>query len=188
MSKSQAIVFTGGSLNAILVSLDNQRSISLNYPQGLNIKYGKSLNMMSNGPKMYIAAELTDKIKEQVLKQCASRTYELCNDDDWYILTPLCFDSERRRFNESCNLVASAVFKAYVYSLLQYSDNSIIVCVHENAIVFDADTMDQLKIINIKAYLWNHYVSAHIIPGTDFKFSLEFNDSQFVKLYSVETG
>ena len=62
MSKSQAIVFTGGSLNAILVSLDNQRSISLNYPQGLNIKYGKSLNMMSNGPKMYIAAELTDKI------------------------------------------------------------------------------------------------------------------------------
>ena len=56
MSKSQAIVFTGG--NAILVSLDDQVLKILNYLQGLNMEYGKSLNMMSNGPKMYIAAQL----------------------------------------------------------------------------------------------------------------------------------
>ena len=41
------------------------------------MEYGKSLNFMTTEPKIYIAAELDDKIKEQVLKECASRTYEI---------------------------------------------------------------------------------------------------------------
>ena len=137
---------------------------------------------------MYVAAYLEDEIKEQVLKECESRTYEIGKKDKYiYLLTPLSFDPEQQSLNETWNLTASSVIKGceYVYSLLQYSDNSIMVCGEYKAIVVDADTMDQLKTINIK-YL--PCVSSHVIPGTDFKFFLEFNDSQFVRLCNVETG
>ena len=49
--------------------------------------------MMTTEPKMYISAELSYRFKQQVLKECESRTYEI----GYYIqinslLTPLSFD------------------------------------------------------------------------------------------------
>ena len=55
MSNSQAIVFT--SLNAILVSLDDQMKKILNYPQEMD-GISKSLNMICSGTKMYGTGEL----------------------------------------------------------------------------------------------------------------------------------
>ena len=45
--------------------------------------------------------------------------------------------------------------------------------------------MDQLKAVNIKIV---PRISAHIIPRTDYKFTLELDDSQFVYLRNIETG
>ena len=48
---------------------------------------------MSNGPKMYIAPGLEDEYKKEFLKQCESRTYEICYDRySFYLLTPLSFN------------------------------------------------------------------------------------------------
>ena len=101
---------------------------------------------------MYIAARLKDGFIDEVLKQCASCIYEIDDDDDVLnLLTPLSFDSEQQSLNQTCNLQASAVIRGWeLYFLLQFSDNSIMVCFCEKAIVVDLDTMDQQKTINIK--------------------------------------
>ena len=107
------------------------------------------------------------------------------------------FDSEQQSLNETCNLAASAVFKAaYPCSLLQYFVDSIMVCGEYKAIVVDEDTMDQLKAVNINtsvpkddySQLYVPLISSHMIPGTEFKFMLEFYDSQLVYLRTIETG
>ena len=46
--------------------------------------------------------------------------------------------------------------------------------------------MRQIREVNIVNY-FRPYVSTHMIPGTDFKFMLEFDDSQFVYLFNTET-
>ena len=65
------------------------------------------------------------------------------------------------------------------------------VCGLHKAIVVDVDTMDKLKAFNINtadnARSHVPLISAHMIPGTDYKFMLEFVDSQFVYLVNVET-
>ena len=52
--------------------------------------------------------------------------------------------------------------------------------------------MDQIKAINRNAFDISTYgillVSAHMIPGTDYRFMLEMCDSQFVYLRNAETG
>ena len=142
---------------------------------------------MTTEPKMYIAAEPKRDFKELVLKECESRTYEIGNDDDWtFLLTLLSFDLEQQSLNETCNLTASAVIKGdFIESLLQCSRNSIMICGIYKAIVVAVDTMDQLKAVNIKIV---PDISAHIIPRTDYKFTLELDDSQFVYLRNIETG
>lgn len=154
---------------------------------------------MTTEPKMYITAELPNGIKEQVQKECESRTYEIGNDSRWtLVLTLLSFDSEKQSLNETCNLAASAVIKGcIVRSLLQYSIESIMVCGDYKALVVDVETMDLLKAININTdadttntslQLWIPLIRGHMIPGTDFKFMLELYDSQFVTIRTVETG
>ena len=115
------------------------------------MKDGESLNFMSAEPKMYIAAVLENGSKEEFLKECESRTYEIGNDEDEiYLLTHLSFDSEQQSLNETYNLAASAVIKGHrSLSLLRYSVDSIMVCSEYKALVLDMDTMDQLKAINI---------------------------------------
>ena len=49
--------------------------------------------MMTTEPKMYISAELSYRFKQQVLKECESRTYEIGKNYYTYLLTPLSFDS-----------------------------------------------------------------------------------------------
>ena len=114
------------------------------------MRWGKSLNFMTTEPKMYIAASFEDEIKEQVLKECAYRTYEIGKFRDTFLLTPLSFDSEQQSFNATCNLEASAVIKgSLVWSLLQYLVDCIMVCGEYKAIVVAVETMDLLKAINI---------------------------------------
>ena len=102
---------------------------------------------MSNEPKTYIVAELKDAFKKEYLKQCDSRAYEIDQPDNTYLLTQLSFSTEQQCFNETCNLSKSAILKAsgrvsvFRWSLLQYSDNSIIVYGQHKAIVIDIDTM-----------------------------------------------
>ena len=56
--------------------------------------------------------------------------------------------------------------------------------------------MDHLKTVNINTDLNSMFnpqlsvplLSVHMIPGTNYKFMLEFDDSQFVYLRNVETG
>ena len=55
--------------------------------------------------------------------------------------------------------------------------------------------MDQLMIININTGIGGSHVNKfisiiprHMIPGFEFKFMLEFYDSQFVYLRNIETG
>ena len=102
---------------------------------------------------MFIAANLGDKFKQEVLKQGAISTYEIGDDeinDKTFLLTPLSFDLEKQRLNETYNLSASAVIKGDVLqSLLQYSPSSMMVCGWYKAIVVDMDTMDLLKTVNI---------------------------------------
>ena len=71
------------------------------------------------------------------------------------------------------------------------------VCGPYKAIFIDVDKMDQLKVININTGVDTRYsrrqvyiplISGHMIPGTDSKLMLEFYDSQFVTLRTVETG
>ena len=153
--------------------------------------------MMSNGTKIYIAARFKDEIiPTEVFKECASRTYEIGNDKT-LLLTPLSFDSEQQSLNATCDLAASAIIKGseYIRSLLQYSPNGMMVfCGDYKAIVVDVDTMKQLKVININIDVRDFtqttipLLSAHIIPGTGFKFMLEFYDSQWIYLRDVETG
>ena len=108
---------------------------------------------------MFIAANLGDKFKQEVLKQCATRTYEIATstyeiddeiNDKIFLLTPLSFNLEKQSLNEAYNLSASAVIKGDVLqSLLQYSPSSMMVCGWYKAIVVDMDTMDLLKTVNI---------------------------------------
>ena len=92
----------------------------------------RSLNMISAGSKMYIVAEPYYEFEQVVLKQNTTRTFEMGNSYLFlrsFILTPLSFNLEQQKFNETINLAASAVFKGdRVWSLLQYSSNSIMVC------------------------------------------------------------
>ena len=105
-------------------------------------------------------------------------------------MTPLSFDSEKQSFNVTCNLAASAVIKGDdLCSLLKYSLDSIMFCDAYKAIVVALDTMVQLKVVNINTIddktKYNPLITAHLIPGTDYKFMLEFYDSQFVYLRNV---
>ena len=164
------------------------------------MKDGKSLKFMSAEPKMYIAAKLANEIKEQVFKECASRTYEIDNEfNKDSLLTPLSFDSDKQSLNETCNLAASAVLKGseYIWSLLQYSVESLMVCGCDKALVVEVETMDLLKAININTGVDTTYsnlqlhiplIPGHMIPGTGFKFMLELYDSQLVTLRTIETG
>ena len=143
--------------------------------------------MMSAGPKMYVIAEF-EELEKEFLKNFSSRTYEIVTDDDWKynLLTPLSFNSEQQSLNETFNLAESVVIKVnWLCSLVQYSPNSMMVCGRYKAIVVGVDKMDLLKAINIKAV---PFVSAHMIPGSDYKFMLEFDNPQFVYLCNVETG
>ena len=82
-------------------------------PKGLR-SICKSLNIMSNGPKMYLAAGLHFNFSQIVSKKCYARTYEIQHynyNSSMFLLTPLSFDSERQSLNKTCNLAASAVLK-----------------------------------------------------------------------------
>ena len=61
--------------------------------------------------------------------------------------------------------------------------------------VIDMDNMEQLRVMNINTGIGDSHVnkftpilSQHMIPGFEFKFMLEFYDSQCVYLRDVETG
>ena len=71
------------------------------------------------------------------------------------------------------------------------------VCGYNKAIIVDVDKMEQLMAIDINTDVDNSYtsqqrevplISAHMIPGTGFKFMLEFYDSQLVYLRTIKTG
>ena len=89
---------------------------------------------------MYIAAQLKN-FEEGSLKEC-KRIPAIGRYDCTSLLTALSFDSEKQSLNETCNLAASAIFYGIPRSLLQYSDNSIMVCGYYKAIIVDADKMN----------------------------------------------
>jgi hypothetical protein len=74
----------------------------------------------------------------------------------------------------------------------------MMVCGEYKAIIVDEETMSQLKAININTgdidttftnrQLMIPLIPGHMIPGTDFKFTVELYDSQFVTIRTVETG
>ena len=151
----------------------------------MHVGINDSLNMMGSKPRMYIAAYANpSSVKEGLFKQCVSLTCDLGSfGNDTYVLTPLCFDTEQQSLNETCNLQASAVIKSHnLKYLLQYSDKSIMVCGLYEAMVVDVDKMVKLKTIKLKAAPIHSAeeapsLSAHTIPGTDYKFFLVFVDS-----------
>ena len=69
-------------------------------------------------------------------------------------------------------------------------------CSDHKAILFDLDTLDQLKIMNINTDVEGKddlqfeipLISKHVIPDTNCKFMLECYDSQFIRLRTVDTG
>ena len=89
---------------------------------------------MNIEPKIYIATdlELHSWFTEEHLKWRTSRTYQL---------TCLSFESEKQSFIDTSNFIASLVFKGELSSLLQYSDNSIMVCGYYKAIIVDTNKM-----------------------------------------------
>ena len=72
------------------------------------------------------------------------------------------------------------------------------ICEKREAIVVDVDTMDIIKSIDINTKLKDYGITysenltalltAHICPETDSKFMLEFYDSKFITLRTIETG
>ena len=100
--------------------------------------------------------------------------------DSSAIIVPL-----KQILNTTCNLGASAVILGCIScSLLKYSDNSFVVTGVYKAIVVGVDKMDLLMKFDIG---FIPYISAHMIPGFEFKFLLNFCDSQFINLCSVQT-
>ena len=83
-------------------------------------------------PKMYIA---TGNISGGDFRH-------KCRASGTYQLTRLSFDLEKQSFIGTSNLRATVVFKGDLTSLLQYSDNSIMVCGYYEAIIVDSDKMN----------------------------------------------
>ena len=147
---------------------------------------------------MLIAATPEQELKKELPKKYASRTYKIGNLGAMYpyLLTRLRLDPKKQILNETINLEASAVVNGYTpESLVQYSVNSFMVCGQDKAVVLDVDTMNQLKVININTGLHRGdlsceipLIAGHMIPGTDYKFMLEFFDSQLVTIRNVTTG
>ena len=84
-----------------------------------------------------------------------------------YLLTKLSYDVEEQRFDETSVIPESVIIKAgsglsfvlnRMYSLLKHSANSFMVCYGKQAFVFDADTMNQLKTIDVNTGVenWTH--------------------------------
>ena len=80
---------------------------------------------------------------------------------------------------------------------MQYSENNFMVCCTKKAMVYDFDTMDLLKVINInlvvdedlnRQQLCVSLLSERMIPETGQQFMLEFYDSQFVTIRNIQTG
>jgi len=106
---------------------------------------------------MLIAAHPDDEMNKELPKTCATRTYQIGNLGDMftYLLTKLSIDPEKQILNETCNLEASAVVQGYTpESLMQYSQNCIMVSGEDKAIIIDVDTMNQLKVFNINLRIY----------------------------------
>ena len=126
---------------------------------------------MTTEPKMFITSSINCEFEKEVLKKCVSRTYRIGKDSQTYLLTPLRFNPKVKRLNAFCKLAGSEVIKGdYIRSLLQYSPNSMMICGNKKAMVVAADTMNQLKVVNINTvdptYRKTPPLSAHMIPGT----------------------
>jgi hypothetical protein len=97
--------------------------------------------------------------------------------------------------NENVDLSASAfVYGDDIGSILQYSEDSIMICgwKYKTALILSIPSMQKTKSFSINtgpnANKYMPLVSAHLVPDTDNRFMLEFNESKFIFLRTIETG
>ena len=101
------------------------------------------------------------------------------------LLTYLSYDLDKQRFNETKNLSKSGTLIEKGGKLLLWSKSSFMLCYSYEAMEFDIDTLGWFKTININSVVDREnskqlcipLLYAHIIPGTDNRFMLEFYDT-----------
>ena len=153
--------------------------------------------MMTSGSNMIIVAYIGEDGQESVIQK-TKHMKAIGEGTKNYLLTKLSYDVEEQRFDQTNEIPESMIIKACgglnrIYSLLKHSANSFIVCYGKQAFVFDVDTMNQLKTVDVNtsvdfSYHTTPLLFNNFVPDTDLKFMLELYDPQFIKLRTVETG
>ena len=107
------------------------------------------------------------------------------------------YDSEQQQLKDLDLATSLFVEGGYIFSLLQYAEDSFMICSEYKAIVFDLASVQKLKLFDINTAPVNHrddwdlrtpLVSSHMVPDTDNCFVLEFYESQFIYLRNIKTG
>ena len=124
------------------------------------------------------------------------------------------YNADEHKLNEKVDLSASAlVYGDIIISLIKYSDDSIIICGEKSksALILSIPSMHKIKSLSINTkvtfdgfqmrvnidtgvlekfnpQLCYPLVHAHIVPDTDNRFMLEFDESKFIFLRTIETG
>ena len=153
--------------------------------------------MMTSGSNMIIVAYIGEDGEESVIQK-TKHMKAIGEGTKNYLLTKLSYDVEEQRFDQTNEIPESMIIKACgglnrIYSLLKHSAKSFMVCYGKQAFVFDVDTMNQLKTVDVNtsvdfSYHTTPLLFNNFVPDTDLKFMLELYDPQFIKLRTVETG
>ena len=117
-----------------------------------------------------------------------------------HIFTVLQYNAVEQKMNEKIDPKASAfVYGDRIESVLKFSTGSIIIygIFYDTALILSVASMQKIKTISTKmskifyetyTHIINPVLSHHMVPGTDFGFMLECQESKFIFLRNIKTA